>query len=60
MTAHIHVQCTWTTSQRVELPEGMTVDEALESINVGGELLDWWAEQVDTTGASLTDWEATR
>lgn len=44
----ITIRCTWRTTQQVEVPD---------DYELGNTLDDEWADQVDTGGAELVDWE---
>jgi hypothetical protein len=52
----VMIFCTWKSSARVEIPEGMTKEEAIQAIN--SDLPEWAAEQINSSTAELVDWDA--
>lgn len=52
----IVVSATWRNSVRVEVPDGVDLEEAIADIN-RGDFPDWVA--IDSSTADMTDWDAT-
>ncbi len=50
----VTVHCTWKSTTDVEIPDEIPDEDVPDEI---GSLQQWFAEQLDTATAELTDWD---